>query len=167
MFRVPLKHILRHLLWKNQKKKNKTKFFKKFRTNRVWGKNRNFSKKARSSHVRPSFECCQPSSHLRGPRRGAPLVVTDGRSFQNHQNRCFLQFSRKLLNIFFQILLLPLEEFLRHLLKKIKLVKSENFPPKKFRTIFWKKIKKIVFFAKFSKNSQYFFLIFSCALRNG
>ena len=80
----PLQTCFKTSFMKKSKKMKKTKFFKKIRTNRVWGKNRNFSKKARSSHVRPSFECCQPSSHLRGPRRGAPLVSVTN---QIHETR--------------------------------------------------------------------------------
>ena len=73
------------------------------------------------------------------PLRDKSFILTDGRSFRNLQNWCFLQFSRNILNIFFQILLLILEEFLIHLLKKIKFVKSEIFLLKKFRTFFLKK----------------------------
>ena len=57
---------------------------------------------------------------------------------------------------FFQVLLFPLEEFLRHFYKKLKLVKSKNFPIKKFRIFFWENIQKLVFFAKILNISRFF-----------
>merc|ERR1712208_22726 len=67
---------------------------------------------------------------------------------------------------FFQILLFPLEEFLRHLLKKLKLVKSKNFPLKKFRTFFSKKNKKIGVFCKNLENFSIVFLVFTFIFRH-
>ena len=78
------------------------------------------------------------------------------------------QISRKLLNIFSSLFLVPLEDVLRHLLKYSKKNKSEIFPIKKFRN-FWfsgkKKLWKNFLFGNISKTTQYFFLVIFGPLR--
>ena len=78
------------------------------------------------------------------------------------------QISRKLLDIFFSLFLVPLVEVQRHILEYSKKNKSEIFPIKKFRN-FWfsgkKKLWKNFLFGNISKTTQYFFLVIFGPLR--
>ena len=129
----------------NKRKKKKRK--KKKEKRKTQNKRR---KKEKVGKASPSWTV---TPALRGPRREPACI--DGRVgiSKPTKSMVFAVFSQTT-QYFFQILLFPLEEFLRHLLKKLKLVKSKNFPLKKFRTFFLKKNKKSVFFAKISKISQ-------------
>ena len=68
--------------------------------------------------------------------------------------------SRKLLNIFFSLFLVPLVEVLRHVLEYSKKNKSEIFPIKKFRN-FWFSGKKSCEKTSFSGISRKLLNIFS------
>ena len=71
----------------------------------------------------------------------------------------FFEISRKLLNIFSWLFLVPTEEFLRHILEYSELEKSENFALKNRLMLFFLKVEKIIIFVNISKTAQYFFLI--------
>ena len=84
------------------------------------------------------------------------LFYQISRHFED-QKISFLEISQKPLDIFSWLLLLPTEDSLRHLLEVSELEKSEIFPIKKFRTLFFEKAEKTCF----SEISQKLLNIFS------
>ena len=108
------------------------------------------------ARIMPKASDIQP----RNNRRPCQLVLTEGRKegrtdvpFWKAEKTWFLGISQKVLNIFFWLILVPTEDFWRHLLEVSELEKSEIFPLKNRLTLFSEKAEKNILFRNISKTT--------------